>query len=168
MRGDKRAQMNMSFGMIFSIILIVVFIAFAFYGIMKFLDYQKKIQVGQFVTYLQDDINKIYSSSQGSIPRSYVLPSKIEYVCIGDFSKPGKGNNSVFWRDFELFSSGGENNLFFYPREAGQGYSGLKIDHIDSVKITEVDNPYCIKTVNSKVKMNIKIDLGDTLVTLTR
>ena len=42
---SKRSQIAMSFGMIFSIILIVFFIVFAFYGINKFLKLQKEVQI---------------------------------------------------------------------------------------------------------------------------
>jgi len=41
---EKRGQLKLSFGMIFSIILIIVFLGFAFFGIQKFMDYQKSIQ----------------------------------------------------------------------------------------------------------------------------
>ncbi len=77
----KKAQMKLSFGMIFSIILIIIFIAFAFYAILKFLDLQDSIKTAQFSDDLQYDINKMWKSSQGSQPREYLLPSKIKSVC---------------------------------------------------------------------------------------
>jgi hypothetical protein len=167
MRSIKRGQMKMSFGMIFSIILIVIFIAVAFYAISKFLNYQKRIQVGQFVNYIQEDIDKMWKGSHGATERTYTLPNKIEYVCFTDFSKSGSGPNAGFYSNFQFFSSGEESNMFFYPVEASQGLESIRIDNIDIGKITEQENPYCI--ANEKgVKIRIIIDLGDTLVTLNR
>lgn len=165
---ENRGELNLSFGMIFSIILIIIFIAFAFYAIFKFLDYQKKIQIGQVVTYLQEDIDKMWKGSQGYVQKEYVLPSKIDYVCFADFLKSGSGPKANLYHDFQLFSSGGESNMFIYPREAAESYESLILKHISIMNITKEENPYCIENVNGKVKIGIKIDIGDTLVTLSR
>ena len=53
----KRGQMQMSFGMIFSIILIIVFISFAFYVIKKVLDAQRKAEIGLFIEKSNPDSN---------------------------------------------------------------------------------------------------------------
>ncbi len=73
--------MKMSFGMIFSIILIIIFLAFTVFGIGKFLGFQKSVQIGQFTTYVQNDINKMWGGSQGSVDREYRLPTQINYAC---------------------------------------------------------------------------------------
>ena len=44
----KNGQATISFGMVFSIIMIIIFISFAFYAIQKFLDLQNSAQVGKF------------------------------------------------------------------------------------------------------------------------
>ena len=159
--------MKLSFGMIFSIILIIIFIAFAFWGIMKFLDYQKKIQIGQFINYFQEDVDKMWKGSHGSVEKTYNLPKSVDYVCFTDFSKQGLGVNSELYSDFQLVSSGEESNMFFYPVSAAQGLESVRVNHIDIVKITEQENPYCINT-EGEVEMSIKINIGDTLVTITR
>lgn len=81
---NKRGQMQLSFGMIFSIILIIIFIAFAVYGIGKFLNLQKNIQTKTFASDLQFDIDKLWNS-QGSQPVEYSLPANIERVCFSEF-----------------------------------------------------------------------------------
>ncbi len=50
--------MKLSFGMIFSIILIIVFLSFAFYAIKIFLNMQTTMQVGKFVEELRNDVDK--------------------------------------------------------------------------------------------------------------
>jgi uncharacterized protein (UPF0333 family) len=78
---NSRAQMQISFGMIFSILLIIVFVVFAFFGIKKFLEVQDKIVVKNFINNLNNDLEKMWKSSRGSQEAIYVFPNKIEEVC---------------------------------------------------------------------------------------
>jgi hypothetical protein len=61
----KKAQMEISFGMIFSILLIVIFIAFAFFGIKKFLEVHNEILSKKFIDDVNADITKMWKSSRG-------------------------------------------------------------------------------------------------------
>ena len=157
----------MSFGMIFSIILIVLFLAFTVYGITKFLGFQKSVQVGQFTNYVQDDINKMWGGSQGSVDKEYRLPKQIQYACFLDLNSQPIGPKASYVSDFELISQG-ENNFYFYPIGSAEGLDSRIIQHIDIAKITSSENPYCIPNTEGKVKMTIKMDLGDSLVSVTR
>jgi len=162
-RKSKCGQMKLSFGMIFSIILIVIFIAFAFWGVKKFLAYQNKLQIGQFITYIQEDIDKMARSFEGSSEQSYALPKKVEYLCFTDFTKPSKGPNATFYNDFQLVSNGEKNNMFFYPLESAEGIESVKIEKIDIVNITSQSNPYCISNEGG-ITLIIKKDIGENLV----
>jgi len=142
--GDKTGQMKLSFGMIFSIILIVIFIAFAFYAIRIFLGIQDEMKIEQFGNGLQTDVDKMWKSSQGSQEVEYLLPSKIESVC---------------------FSDDEYQNLIFHSEEF---VGGKKIQHIDIEKITEDENPFCVENIKGKIKMIIKKDYGEALVTITK
>ena len=160
---NKRGQMKISFGMIFSIILIVTFLSFAGYGIMKFLNFQKTIQVGQFTEDLQNDIDRIWQGSQGSAEEKYYLPDRIQYVCFVDWLSSAKGSKSSWYQDFELISQGYDNNLFFYPIGSAQGLNSKDIKHLNVTKITQDENPYCISN-SDKINLIIKMGLGDSLV----
>ena len=83
---SKAGQMNLSFGMIFTIILIIVFIAFAFYAIGKFLNIQKAAKTAQFIDAFETDVNRMWKSSQGSHQINYSVPSSVDYLCFTDFS----------------------------------------------------------------------------------
>lgn len=144
MKRACRGQMKISFGMIFSIILIVVFIAFAFYAIKKFLDFQDTIKVEQFLEELQADIEKIWKGSQASQKEEYSLPSKVEAVC---------------------FTNDEYENLFFQSEEI---IKGEKIEYIDINKITEKKDPFCIETEKGKVRMILKKGFGETLITIEK
>ena len=141
---DKKGQMKLSFGMIFSIFLIILFIAFAIYAITKFINLQKTIQIESFSNDLQKDIDSMWTSPKGSQEKTYSLPKKIEAVC---FTNDEFGNL--------MFRSSN-----FIGRE--------NIEHIDISTITASEEPYCIPTINGKVKLIIFKDFGEDLVTITR
>ena len=162
----KRSQMKLSFGMIFSIILIVAFISFAFYAIQKFLEIQRVAQIGQFVDSLQKDVDKMWRSSQGSQAEEYFLPSRIDYVCFVDYSLPGRGDNKELYKKLKQVFYEFEN-LIFYTVGSAEGLDAVVIKNIDIEKITEDENPFCIENSKGKVRMTIKKDWGDALVTIT-
>jgi len=138
----KRAQMKLSFGMIFSIILIIIFIAVAIYAILKFLGIQDSVKIAQFEDDLQSDIDKMWKGSQGSQEVEYSLPAKIKSVCFKD-------------DEYE--------NLVF---RADKFIEGIKINHIDIEKTLAGEDSFCIDNVNRKLKMRIKKEYGEALVTI--
>ncbi len=138
---NRSGQLEISFGMIFSIILIIVFLSFGFYAIKKFLDLQSSVQIEKFASDFQDDVTKMWKGSQGSEQVSYTLPTKISSICFtdGEFENLKFSSNSVI--------------------------SGKMIEHIDISKITKNGN-YCIQNIKGKVSMTISKDYKDTLVTI--
>jgi hypothetical protein len=142
---NRRGQLDLSFGMIFSIILIIIFLAFAFYAITKFLDLQKEIQIKQFVTDLQSDVDKMWKSPQGSQQVTYSLPTKISAICFF--------NNNQF------------QNLNFTSSEI---IKGEEINNIDISKITKNGSPFCITNAKGKIKMVLTKSYGESLVTITK
>ena len=135
--------MKLSFGMIFSIILIIIFIASAFYGIQKFLEVQDSVKTAQFMNGLQADVDKMWQSSGGSTEKDYLLPLKIDAVCFED-------------DDYENFRFRSEKFV-----------GGGLIKHIDIAKITE-DGDLCIDNIDGKVKMIIEKNYGDALVMIKK
>jgi eight-cysteine-cluster-containing protein len=162
-RVDKSGQMKLSFGMIFSIILIIIFVAAAFYAIGKFLDLQKALQVGQFVDGVQFDVDKIWKSPQGSTEEEYSLPKNIQAVCFVDYDSPKTGSNQDLYQTLKQVFYEYEN-MIFYPVGSGQGIDAVKIDHIDIAQITASANPLCFDNVKGKVTMTLKMNSGDSLV----
>jgi hypothetical protein len=134
----------MSFGMIFSIILIIVFLAFAIYAIIKFLELQESIKITQFESNLQSDIDKMWRSSQGSQKLEYSLPKKITAVCFID----DEFQNMIF------------NSEKIIP--------GKKINNIDIAKTIGAEEQLCVPNVKEKVSLIIKKDYGEALVTIAK
>lgn len=139
---NKKAQMNISFGMIFSIILIVIFIAFAFYVIQKFLGLQESILNEKFVSDLQNDVNSAWRASQSSREISYHVDRNVIEVC---------------FRESETY------NLFI---ETKKGILRKNIDNLDMEKIIGNEGEFCIPSSDRKIQMIIEKDFGDTLVTI--
>lgn len=164
-RGAK-GQMQISFGMIFSIILIILFLGFAFYAIKTFLGFQDSAKAGKFLDDLQSDVNRIWNSQVSSEQQEYIVPSGINFVCFVDFSSGAIGENAIFYS--ELKRAGySQENLVFYPVELGSGFESKEINHLDIGKTTAGENPLCIKT-NGKVVLRLKKDFGEALVTITK
>lgn len=141
----KKGQMQLSFGMIFTIIMIIVFLAFAFYAITKFLELQQSIQISTFLNNFQDDVNKMWKSVQGSQTVVYTLPSYVSAVCFVNGDPVG--------------------NLKFTSKQI---IPEKTIDNIDVAKITKDESPFCVQTADGKLIMTIEKNFGETLVTVTR
>src|SRR3989344_5094359 len=132
----KKAQLSLSFGMIFSIILIVIFISFAFFAISKFLGIQKSVETGRFLNDFQADVDRIWQGSQGSEVKIYTIPKKIEYVCFADYAEQERGQNSVLHqRLVEVYYE--NENMFFYPVGSGEGLDSKELRHIDIKRMTQ-------------------------------
>ncbi len=144
---NNKGQMKISFGMIFSLLIIIVIVAFAFFGIKKFIEVQNATTVGQFRENLQNDIDDLYLGPQGNPMREYSLPNKIEGVC---------------------FEEEAYENLYFIP--PGE-FDGMNIEHVNWERISEENNnnkKLCIENVDGTVTIKLEKDFGENLVTILR
>ena len=144
---NNKAQMQIGFGMIFSVILIVVFIVFAVYGIIKFLDIQKFAQIESFKQDFQNHITDALRSDSISKPMSYSLPKNVRQVC---------------------FANNKDENMYFVPSE----YEGALLKNIDIAKTVtgpgSVNRKLCIDVQSGKFSVVIKKETNENLVTLTK
>ena len=158
--------MELSFGMIFSIILIVIFLGFGSYAIIKWIGITNTANVGKFLNDFQNDVNSAWKSAQVSQEKEYPLPSEIDLVCIGNYSgASGTGNDAGLYNELKREYSEGEN-LIFYPIGSAGGLSSKKIEHLNIQKTIESANPLCIRSINGKIKITLKKDYSDDLVTI--
>lgn len=155
----KQGQIQLSFNMIFSIILIIVFLGFGIFAIMKFLGMQKATLILEFKTDLQEDVNNIWKSSKASQKVSYSLPESIKEVCFFDYNE----DLTEKYRDISLLIQG-EENMAFFPIGSGDGNDVTKINHLDISKIISEQNPYCIEVNKGKISMTLSKNYEDALV----
>ena len=133
----KRGQLHLSFGVIFSIVLIIIFLAFGFYAITKFIALQRTIEVQKFLQDFQEDVNKMWKGTQGSQELTYSLPKKISSVC---------------------FEEDEFQNLEFISKEI---FDGDKIENLN------IEERFCVENIEGKISFTIVKDYGETLVRIT-
>ena len=161
----KRGQLNLSFGMIFSIILIVIFLAVAFYAIQKFLEFQNTANIGKFRNDLQSDVDNLWRGVQGQSEKEYFLPGKIKQICFIDYQSEKTGRYSLIYEELEhLFYE--RENMFFYPAGSAYGLDSTIINHVNIIETTSGENPYCIENIKGKINIAIKKDFDEALVTI--
>jgi len=163
----KRGQLKLSFGMIFSIILIIVFLAFAFFSVKKFIDVSTSAQITQFKDNFQSDINSVWNSPQSNQELNYRLPKEVQKLCILDSEATSSGSNSDIYSDLKFYS-GNSNNVFFYPLEAFPNFEGVEIKHLDIGTITANENPFCISNENGKINLVLRKNFDEIMVRVAR
>lgn len=146
---QKKGQTQISFGMIFSVILIIGFIAFAVWGIKKFLDVSDFAQAEKFKSDFQADIDNMWTSTQGSQALEYALPKKIGQVC---------------------FEDGEFENMYFLPLNSD--YKGILLKNVDIAKTvrdsTSRPKKLCVESAKGKIRLTIKKAYNENTVTITR
>jgi len=140
---SKRSQMKLSFGMIFSIILIVAFLAVAFYAIYVFLGINESAKIAKFTEGLQNDVDKLWTGSKGTQSVDYFLPSKVDGVCFQNK----------------------EQTMRFLPPLVD--VMPVKIEHLNISEITK-HGDLCINKTDDRVHMVLKKGYGENLVLITK
>ncbi len=158
---QKRAQLQLSFGVIFSIIIIVATLAVAGYIIVKFLNTDSNVQCKLFVQDLQTKINSAWASDGAS---SYVftedVPSGVQQVCLGylNASASSQADQSVQTGLHNYAPL--RNNFFFYPRSSCGGSFYNVLQH------TDINGFFCFPTQNGKASITVSKGSFDALVKL--
>ena len=168
-RGNKKAEgaLDMSFSMIFSIILIVFFILVAFMAIRYFLKLQNCARAGDFVSSFQAKVTEAWYSQKSNYEFKSILPSGIEYVCFTDLSKGLSGEKENVLDELEFYQGGFEANMILYPKGKTCDMPVHNIAHLDLAKITKAKNPYCIEVNKGQVIINLEKGYVDRLVTVS-
>jgi hypothetical protein len=166
MLGQSKGQMQLSFGMIFSIILIIVFLGFAFYAIKTFIGFSDSAKAGKFFDSFQSDIDRVWKSSFSSEQQEYFVPSYVNFICLIDFSSDAKGVNSALYPELKKANYGSENAVF-YPVKFNN-FESKELNHMDTGETTLDENPLCIETNSGKVIVGLNKDSGKALVTITK
>ena len=165
---NKKAQhiMGMSFGTIFSILLIIVFVVFAFIVIRSFLNTSDCAKIGIFVDDFQSEVDKTWNSQKSNFEFKGRLPSGLDYVCFANFSNSLNGQYDDIGQELGDYYQEG-TNLFLYPREESCEMAYHTINHLNMEKISESQNPYCIEIKNGNIDIMIEKDFNEALVSLS-
>lgn len=159
----KRGQIKLSFGMIFSIILIIAIIAIAFYVISYFLDLGKCAEIGLFYQDLKERTDQAWNSEITRETFSGSLPKEIEAVCFGKLTQSSLGYQGEKEAIERIFRHS-ENNVFLYPSENSCGKESASFD----LEHAESDNFFCAPVFNGNVEVRLVKESSDSLVKLEK
>ncbi len=167
---NKKAQtiFGLSFGVIFSIFIIIFIIGAAIYGITHFLSVGNCSRLGLYYEDIQKEIDKAWTSGiyRGAFSSEIDIPSKIDVVCFGNFSAPPLTQQDSFIRDeieFEI-SISPNSNIFMYPvRNACEGE--LAVNALEHVHIP---NFFCVENSDGQTPVQLSKEPTSQLVLLEK
>jgi uncharacterized protein (UPF0333 family) len=134
--------------MIFSILIIVVTIAVAFYVIKEFFLTSNCTEIKALSDHLQQEVDTVWRSAAAQIAYKKSLPSSVKTVCFGN---PRTWNANTYRVETETFASyrDTENNFFIYPVKCGKATSVRQLSHVS------INKGFCVPISNSTLKLTL-------------
>jgi hypothetical protein len=161
-RGEK-GQLEISFGMIFSILLIIAVLAVSFYAIQYFVNLSTCSSLGLFHDALQKDVDTAWQGSSSRTLFEGDVPGSVDYICFGNMSiTPASADRERFEelrKTYRLSTS----NVFIYPQKENCG-SGIVDRQIKHAAMREF---FCIKTREGTIKAALNKNNLETSVTVS-
>lgn len=159
----KRGQVQISFGMIFSIIIVIATIGVGYYVIDYFLDLSSCTKVGLFWNSLSEEVDKAWNSDMKQTIFKGNVPSGIEYACFGNFSLTPENNvttRSIFSELKEFGET--DKNAFLYPPKKACDAAFYDLKH------ARFDNFFCVHVKSGSIDVIISKEASDLLVKLSK
>jgi hypothetical protein len=158
----KRGQIQISFGMIFSIIMIIATIAISFYVITYFIKIGRCSEISLFYDDLNKRVDKAWASPITREVYTSNLPSGIESVCFGSLLTVPVN----YGKEYDVLKKyrNQKANVFLYPLTKSCSNSAP----FYYIKNAEIDGFFCIEVISGKVSINIKKDSTDALVKIEK
>lgn len=152
----KKGQFQLSFGMIFSIIIIIAIVGVSFYVITKFIGTSKCTEIALFYDSLKSHTEKAWRSTINKDTFTFALPSGIEEVCFGDISQSKRDEIKK-----EFVNSNG--NVFLYParKACDSTLSSIKLEHVT------IPSFFCVKAEDNKISIKTSKTQFEPLVTIS-
>ena len=159
----KRGQLQISFGMIFSIIIIIATLAVAGFILSRFMNLSTDVSCKLFYRDLQNDITKAWQEDTISKTFTYTVPSSVEEVCFGNATESVLQVKDKERFDEFSFYARPRSNLYFYPRLDGckDGEFTYILEHM------RPEGFFCTPVKNGKISVKLMKTLSDKLVRLS-
>ena len=153
----------MSFGMMFSIILIIAFVGVAIYAITTFLSIGKCGQIGLYYNDLQGEVDKAWQSEISRSVFEAAIPSGIESVCFGNLTQ---SVNSEFREEYKSLVryTNSKGNIFMFPQNKAcdSQLASIRIEH------AVADEFFCVAKQGGKVSVRLVKEEGENEVSFSR
>lgn len=158
-----RGQLQISFGMIFSIILIIAFVGVAIYAITTFLSIGKCGQIGLYYNDLQDEVNKAWQSEISRSVFKSSVPGGIEQVCFGNLTQAVRLDSREEY-SFLVRYTNSKGNLFMFPpnKACDDQLSSTNIEH------ALTDEFFCVAKQEGEVEVRLIKEEGENEVRFAR
>lgn len=168
----KKGAIEISFGVIFGVLILIFVVAGIAYGIYSFVGTKGCIDTGMLYNQLDKKVDLAWKSDMFSENAVFNVPGGAEYVCFGDVELADEMDSVG---GVVKMSASRDSNVFLYPIGEGCSEKGdFKVEHVD------VNGFFCLKTEKSKISVyiakgtfddNVKIcngecgvdDIGDTI-----
>jgi len=157
----KRGQLEISFGMIFSIIIVIALVATSFYVITYFLNLSKCTQIGLFYQDFDDRVDKAWAADNVQTTFSSSLPGGIESVCLGNLTQTSDDYETEK-ESFGQYYRHSSNNVFLYPTGKACGREGGSFN----LKNARTDGFFCVPVTGGEVSVDLVKSSFDALVRL--
>lgn len=145
---NKRGQLQLSFSMIFSIFIIIVTLAVAFYVIREFVQTSSCSSIQLYYDALEREIDKVWRSSGAQLTFSHAVPSSVKAVCFGnpaELESRFAAEKSALGR-----FAGQEKNAFIVPLQCGTQTSARTVQH------AVIEKAFCVPAVKEKVSFRLQ------------
>ncbi len=157
----KRGAIEISFGMIFSIIIIAFLISVAVYIIYTFMGLGKCTEIGLFYQELQKSVDKAWSSDKTQKPFEIKVTKGIEKVCFGNLSLSSSSESKKIQDELKKEVVNAKNsNVFLYPTK--KACDSQAVHYKISRSIT--DNFFCVDINSGKSQVILSKEITDSLV----
>jgi hypothetical protein len=143
----NKAQMKISFQLIFAVILIIFFIIFGFFGIKKFISIQEDIQSKKLVSDIQDEINNLNKNSRASQEKTFSVPKNVEQICFQNRESDSE-----------------EPNIYSIPLGIVDG----EISGVYWFNTNPGGEILCVEVENKKILLRFEKDYGENEVSLSK
>ena len=155
---EKRGQFEISFGVIFSIIIIIAIIGVSAYVLVGLLDTGKCASIGLFYDEIKDETDRAWKSSSYSNVLDFKIEDEIEFVCFGNLDQEYDSSFEEQYKSFFRYKSQ-DNNLFLYPLEKAcdGSLASTKIEHYETREF------FCVANENEIVSIKLSKGSFDAL-----
>lgn len=159
----NKGQLQISFGMIFSIIIIIATLAVSGYVIYYFVNLSNCTNVGLFYKSIEERVNEAWNSPITRSNFEANIPGGVKYVCFGNLSLTPRADSREQFENLVKYRSSGAN-MFLYPvvNPCGNYLPNYKLDNAQAKEF------FCLPVKSGKINIVIQKDSMDSKVWLLR
>ncbi|MEM4647998.1 MAG: hypothetical protein QXO12_01655 [Candidatus Pacearchaeota archaeon] len=156
-----KKAIEISFGFIFSLIIVAITVFVAVWAIKQFIDIRDRTAIQAGIKDIENTIKDMFFVTEARETKSFYFPSAVEYICFINYSSMNNLNQYIR-SELNKYGSSllNKNNLFIIPYKTKLKYKvqGSYLIKCGEVNCLKLINSICFKNINNKVKITFKKD----------